>query len=60
LHNTSGHDSYLAKIMGSVRNGSVVLLHLQTFGLPSLASLLSRLPAERGLTSVTVTDLVKP
>jgi peptidoglycan/xylan/chitin deacetylase (PgdA/CDA1 family) len=59
-HNTSGHDSYLAKIMGSVRNGSVVLLHFQTFGLPSLASLLTRLPAERGLTPVTVTELVAP
>ena len=59
-HNTTGNDSYLAKIMGSVRNGSIVLLHFQTFGLSSLASLLSRLPAERGLTPVTVTELVAP
>jgi len=58
--NTAGNDSYLAKIMGSVRNGSVILLHFPTFGLASLASLLTRLPAERGLTPVTVTDLVKP
>jgi peptidoglycan/xylan/chitin deacetylase (PgdA/CDA1 family) len=57
---TTGNASYLAKIMGSVRNGSIVLLHFQTFGLASLASLLSRLPAERGLTPVTVTELVAP
>jgi peptidoglycan/xylan/chitin deacetylase (PgdA/CDA1 family) len=54
------NDSYLAKIMGSVRNGSIVLLHFPTFGLPSLGSLLSRLPSERGLTPVTVTQLVAP
>jgi peptidoglycan/xylan/chitin deacetylase (PgdA/CDA1 family) len=59
-HNTAGNDSYLAKIMGSVRNGSVILLHFQTFGISSLASLLSRLPTERGLTPVTVTQLVAP
>ena len=58
--NTAGNASYLGKIMGSARNGSVILLHFQTFGLSSLASLLTRLPAERGLTPVTVTDLVKP
>ncbi len=57
---TAGNDSYLGKIMGSVRNGSVILLHFQTFGLSSLASLLTRLPAERGLTPVTVTQLVAP
>ena len=58
--NTAGNDSYVGKIMGSVRNGSMILLHIQTFGLSSLASLLTRLPTERGLTPVTVTDLVKP
>src|SRR4029079_16775615 len=57
---TAGNDSYLGKIMGSVRNGSIILLHFQTFGLSSLASLLTRLPAERGLTPVTVTQLVAP
>ena len=57
---TTGNASYLAKIMGSARNGSIVLLHFPTFGLPSLASLLSRLPAERGLNPVTVSELVAP
>lgn len=55
---TAGHDSYLGKIMGSARNGSVVLLHFQTFGLGPLASLLSRLPAERGLRPVSMTPFV--
>jgi hypothetical protein len=38
-HYTSGNDSYLAEVMGSARNAAVIVLHFQTFGLPSLASL---------------------
>ena len=55
---TTGNDSYLTKIMGSAHNGSVVLLHFQTFGLGPLGALLSRLPAERGLRPVTMTQFV--
>jgi len=56
---TQGNASYLAKILGQVHNGSVVLCHFQTFGLPSLAGLLDALPA-RGLQPVTITQLVAP
>ena len=56
---TTGHASYLAKILSQVRNGSVILCHFQTFGLPSLAGLLDGL-ATRGLDPVTVTQLVAP
>ena len=55
-HYTTGNASYLNKIMGSARNGSIVLLHFQTFGLPSLAALLDGLPT-RGLQPVTVTQM---
>lgn len=54
---TQGNGSYLAKVMDQVRNGSVVLCHPQTFDLASLTALCTRLGAERGLTSVTMTNL---
>lgn len=53
---TTGNASYLSKILGQVRNGSIVLCHFQTFGLPSLAALLDALPP-RGLEPVTVTQM---
>ena len=56
---TQGNASYLTKILNEARNGSIVLCHFQTFGLPSLAALLDALPP-RGLRPVTVTQLVAP
>lgn len=54
---TQGNGSYLTKVMGQVRNGSVILCHPQTFDRASLAALCARLGPERGLTSVTMTGL---
>jgi peptidoglycan/xylan/chitin deacetylase (PgdA/CDA1 family) len=54
---TAGNASYVARIMASATNGSIVLTHFSTFAEPNFPVLIDRLRNERHLEPTNITGL---